>query len=247
MSKSSGLGNRLYVAGYDISGDVGAISNASTPRGVQDITGIDKSAHERLLLNSSGEIGFDSFWNEASDQIHDVLSSLPTTDRQAIYARSATTRGGAGLAMGCKQIDYNWNRPADGTLTGTTQLLSSDGFAPAWGEMIAMKETIASAGNLDGFVDAGGAQTTAGVVAYLQIFTLGSGTPTVILEDSSDTTDGTDGTWSTVGTFTIQSARSTERITASGNVEKGLRLRASGTFTNLVVACLVRRGTAQDD
>jgi hypothetical protein len=109
-----------------------------------------------------------------------------------------------------------------------------------------MKETIASAGDLTGYIDAGGAQTTNGVVAFLQIFTLDSGTPTITLQDSSDTTTGDDGTWSTIGTFTINSARSAERLVVAGNVEKALRIEASGTFTNLVVAAAVRRGTAND-
>ena len=245
MSKSSGLGNRLYVAGYDISGDVGAISSLTTPRGVQENTGIDKSAVERLLLLSDGEISFDSFFNDATDQIHDVLSTLPTTNRQAIYAQS-TTRGDAGFALVAKQINYDWTRAAEGSLTGTTQLQNADGNVPAWGETIAMKETIASAGDLTGYIDAGDAATTNGVVAYLQIFTLGSGTPTITLQDSSDTTTGDDGSWSTIGTFTINSARSAERLSVAGTIEKGLRIEASGTFTNLVVAALIRSGTAND-
>lgn len=245
MSKSSGLGNRLYIDGYDISGDVGAISSLTTPRGVQENTGIDKSAVERLLLLSDGELSFDTFFNDATDQLHDVLSTLPTTNRQGIFAKS-TTRGEPGFAMVCKQINYDWTRSADGALAGTTQLMNADGNTPAWGDMIAVKETIASAGDLTGHIDASDASTADGVVAYLQIFTLGSGTPVITLQDSSDTTDGDDGSWSTIGTFTINSARSAERLSVAGTIEKGLRIEASGTFTNLVVAALIRRGTAND-
>ena len=59
-----------------------------------------------------------------------------------------------------KQVDYNWNRQSDGALSGNTQLQQADGFAGAWGEVIATKETIASAGSLTGHIDAGAAQTT---------------------------------------------------------------------------------------
>jgi len=243
MSKRSGLGNQLYVGGYDISGDVGALSNLSTPRGEQNVTGIDKSANERIQLLVDGDISFDTFFNDATDQIHDALSTLPTTNRQGMFLVS-TTRGEPAFAMNAKQINYDWSRAAEGSLTGTTQLLQADGNPPAWGESIAMKETIASAGDITGYIDV---QTTSGVVAFLQIFTLGSGTPVITLQDSSDTTDGDDGSWSTIGTFTINSARSAERLAVAGTIEKALRIEASGTFTNLVVAAMIRRGTAEDN
>jgi hypothetical protein len=156
----------------------------------------------------------------------------------------STTRGEPAFAMNAKQINYDWSRAAEGSLTGTTQLLQADGNSPAWGESIAMKETIASAGDITGYIDV---QTTSGVVAFLQIFTLGSGTPVITLQDSSDTTDGDDGSWSTIGTFTINSARSAERLAVAGTIEKALRIEASGTFTNLVVAAMIRRGTAEDN
>ena len=245
MAKKSGLGNRLYVGGYDISGDVGAISNIATPRAVQDNHGIDASAIERLLLKCDGELSFDTWFNDATGELHDALSPLPTADVMGMFAMG-TTRGDVGFAMISKQINYDWQRAADGGLAGSTQLQLADGNRPAWGEMIAVKETIASAGSLTGLIDSGG-QTTAGLVAFLQIFSLGSGTPTVLLEDSSDTTNGIDGAWSTIGTFTIQAARTTERLVVAGTIEKALRIRASGTFTNLVVAALVRRGLAEDD
>ena len=55
MAKASGLG-QTTLSVDDASGTAKAIKNditnwqMSTPRGVQDITGVDKSANERLLL-----------------------------------------------------------------------------------------------------------------------------------------------------------------------------------------------------
>lgn len=246
MSKKSGLGNRLYVAGYDISGDVGAVSNIATPRGVQENTGINKSATERLLLKVDAALDFDTWFNDATGELHDALSGLPTADVLAIFAQG-TTRGDVGFGLTAKQLNYDWSRAEDGGLAGSTNLQQSGGERPIWGEMIAVKETLASAGSLTGHIDVGAAQTNSGVVAHLHIFAKGSGTPTVLLEDSSDTTDGDDGSWDTIGTFTIQTARTAERLTVAGDVEKALRIRVTGTFTNLVVACLIRRGLSVDD
>ena len=62
MAKKSGLGNNLYISGFDLSGDIGAINNITTTRGVQDVTSINKSAHERLLTHTDSSINFNSFF-----------------------------------------------------------------------------------------------------------------------------------------------------------------------------------------
>lgn len=246
MAKKSGLGNRLYIGGYDISGDVGAVSNISTPRGVQETTGINKSAVERLLLKADASLTFDTWFNDATDEIHAALKGLSTADRLALFAMG-TTRGDVGFGMTGKQVNYDWARSDDGGLSGSTNVEQSGGERAVWGEMLAVKETIASAGSLTGIIDASGSSTASGVVCHLHIFTKASGTPTVHLQDSSNTTNGVDGAWSTIGTFTNQTARTAERISVAGTVEKGLRIEASGTFSNLVVAAVIRRGTAEDD
>jgi hypothetical protein len=63
MAKQSGLGSSFFVGVYDISGDVGAITSAETMRGELDVTGIDKSAMERITTLRDGTLSFASFWN----------------------------------------------------------------------------------------------------------------------------------------------------------------------------------------
>ena len=41
MPKQSGLGQNLYVAGYNLSGEIGAIDNIASPRGLLDTTAIE--------------------------------------------------------------------------------------------------------------------------------------------------------------------------------------------------------------
>ena len=79
MAKSSGLGSGLIVGTANISGDVGELSTISTSRAMLDVTGIDKSAFERVLGRKDGAITFSSFWNTAAGQAHLTLSALPTT------------------------------------------------------------------------------------------------------------------------------------------------------------------------
>lgn len=243
MAKRSGLGQNLYVGGYDLSGDVGAVRGAGSPRALLDATGIDKSARERVVGPSDGRLAFTTWFNDATDQEHDALKGLPTADRALLYAMG-TSLGEAAAGLVAKQVGYDWLRDPDGSLRGAVEAVAV--ASPLeWGKMLtAGKVTHASAASETGDVDA---QSTAGLIGFLQVFSIGSGTPTFVIEHSSDTTDGTDGSWSTLLTFDAASAPAGERKTATGTVEKGLRARTTGTFTNAIFAMAFRRGTPQDD
>lgn len=249
MAKVSGLGDQLYVSGYDLSGDVGAIQRIACPRPTLGVTGINSSARERVQGMSDGEITFNSWFNDADDQQHEVLQAKGTIEYVMYF--NGSTLGNPAAMLVALQTNYDWTRGADGSLEATIQTLSKGaiGATPLnkgleWGKMItAGKITHATATSTTGEVTA---QTTAGYAAQCQIFSLASGTPTITIEDSSDTTNGVDGVWVTLEAFTINSAQSAERIEGSGTVDKGLRITTSGTFSNLVFAVALRRGISQD-
>ena len=79
MAKESGLGMALAID--DSSGSARTISNDVTnfdfaiPRAVQDVTGLDKSANERLLLLADFSIGISGVFNDASNMSHDVFKT----------------------------------------------------------------------------------------------------------------------------------------------------------------------------
>ena len=98
MAKQSGLNQRFYIAGNDISGDVGSINQATASRNVQDITGLDKSALERIGLHADGLLNFTGFMNTATDKSHDALKGLPPGDVGVMYL-IGTTRGDPVAAM----------------------------------------------------------------------------------------------------------------------------------------------------
>jgi hypothetical protein len=241
MAKSSGLGQQLYVGGYDLSGDVGSIDSAGSPRGSVDKTGIGSSAMERLLTHTTGEITFNVHFNDAAGQSHVALSPLPTTDVACIWAMSSTAGGVAATIVG-KQINYDWERGSDGDLQGTVQIMGS-GAALEWSKLItAGTDTHASATSSTGVDELGAAgPTTAGIRATLNIITIASGTPTFVLEDSPN-----DGAYATVLTFTNTTERTSERATATGSVDRWLRVTTTGTFTNAIFSVAVQRGTALD-
>ena len=245
MAKKSGLGQQIFVHGYDLSGDVAAINNASSPRELLDSTALNASAHERIMGLTDGNLAVNSWFNDSTEQEHAAFKGLPTTDRIVTWAFGAT-RGDVAACLVSKQINYDGSRGSDGSLSFTIDS-QANGVGLDWCETLTTgKETHSSAGSSTSRDD--GAATSAGMVAYLEIVDCDSGTPTVTIQQSSD--NGSSDAFATVLSFTAvgyASAPTAERITVSGAVERYLRITTTGTFSNLDFIVSTRRGTAQDD
>jgi hypothetical protein len=134
MAKQSGVGwTTLSVD--DSAGSPQVIKNDftnlqfATPRAVQDVTGIDKSAIERLLLLADFSITLTGVFNPAANQGHAVFSTVPSTS----VARTTTlTVGGKTLAPEVLYTDYALTRATDGALTYTAPGVLADGTVPTW-------------------------------------------------------------------------------------------------------------------
>lgn len=239
MAKSTGLYMQCYVGGYDLSGDVGAIDSISTPRSVIDLTAINQSAMDRGLTRADSSIGFTAYFNDAADRAHDALSTLPTANRTVVVAKS-TTRAAVAFGMQAKQIGYDPSRDAVGNLTISVSAQGSGGKSPGWGVMLsAGLETHASAGSKASVDNAAATSNGAGIWAHAM--SLGSGTPTLLVEHSTDNS-----IWATLATLTINGANEHEYASVAGTVNRYLRLTTTGTFTNFAVAVMLRRFTADD-
>lgn len=241
MTKQSGLGDQLYIDGFDISGDIGSIQSISAPFAVLDLTDITQSAVERRAGIADGAMSFTSYFNPDTDRAHDVLSTLPTADRAGSYFRGSTI-GAPAASMWAKQIGYDGNRGADGSFTLATALTATQGTALEWGEQLtAGKRTDSSATNgasLDGT-----ASSTLGLQAYLHLFAFTGTSVTVKLQDSADNSAWAD---LTGAAFTVATARGAQRIaTTSGQtVRRYLRAVTTGTFSNAVFAVNAIRNLA---
>jgi len=238
MAKKSGLGNNLFIHGYDLSGDVGTINNIGTTRGVQDVTSINKSAHERLLTHSDSTIDFNSFFNDAALAEHAALSTVPTTDRIVTFLMGSTL-GDTACALVGKQLNYDATRTADGGLTFAVSVVGQ-GVPLEWGiSGSAGKVTHSSATNITSIDNS--ASTSNGSSAYLQVFAVSSGTCIVKVQHSTNNSS-----WSDLITFTGATGITAERGTSSGTVNRYLRVISSGTFSNCTFNVIIKRGTAND-
>lgn len=137
MAKTSGLGALVSVA--DAGGTPRVISNdvndfsLNTPRGVQDVTGVDKSAHERLLLLADVSVSLKGVFNSAANFSHAVFSTV-TSGSVARATSIAPTANNSTPILNFNALysDYSLTRAAAGELTWSTKGDLSDGAIPTW-------------------------------------------------------------------------------------------------------------------
>lgn len=132
MAKQSGLGwTTLSVD--DASGTVTDIKNDitnfqfATPRAVQDVTGVDKSAIERLLLLADFSITLNGVFNEAG--AHLVFATIPST---SVPRTTSLAISGRTLACEVLYTDYPITRANSGELTYAVPGVLADGTVPTW-------------------------------------------------------------------------------------------------------------------
>ena len=246
MSKQSGLGQQFYLNGNNLSGDVGAITNAAGTIAPLDVTAINKLAHERIGGRRSGVLAFTTFFNDATEQQHEALKGLPDTDVLALWLFSGTLADPS-CAITAKQANYDMTLGTDGALTFAVQLDSTAGTFLEWGQILAAALAHSSATTATGFDD--GAQTTDGAVGFLHAISAASGTVEYDIDDSSDSTNGVDGSWATLLSFTDVPAAShptAERVEVAGTVERWTRTVTEGTFTTVVFSMAIRRRASGD-
>lgn len=139
MAKASGLGSAVIV--QDASASAKTISNDvtnyqfSTPRAVQDITGVDKSANERLFLLADYSVTLNGVFNSASANLsHDVFKTIPSTSvtRSVEIDPIGTATGAPVLIANCLLTDYQITRTNTGELTWQVPGSLADGAVPAW-------------------------------------------------------------------------------------------------------------------
>lgn len=134
IPKSSGLGwTTLSVddasnVQQPIKNDITNLSFA-TPRTVQDVTGIDKSAFERLLLLVDFTTTLNGVFNPSPNAQHDVMKTIPSTSVPRLITMVVN---GKTLAPTVILTDYTLTRAQNGDLTYACPGQLSNGVVPVW-------------------------------------------------------------------------------------------------------------------
>ncbi|MER6235958.1 hypothetical protein ABT185_07760 [Streptomyces clavifer] len=134
MAKESGIGwttcsvDDATGTPQDIRNDITNLQFA-TPRAVQDVTGIDKAAMERLLLLADFSITMNGVFNDAANKTHAVFKTVPST---SVARTVALAVSGQSLTTECLFTDYPLTRSDSGELTWAVPGVLSDGTVPTW-------------------------------------------------------------------------------------------------------------------
>lgn len=134
MAKVTGLGwTTLSVddstnTQQDIRNDITNLQWA-TPRAVQDVTGIDKSANERLLVLADFTISMTGVFNPAANREHDVFKTISSTSVNRLVTN---VQNGKTLSPTVVLTDYQLTRANTGDLTWTVPGSLANGVVPTW-------------------------------------------------------------------------------------------------------------------
>lgn len=134
MAKVTGLGATINVDNssgtpVDVSNDLTNFS-FSTPIAVQDVTGIDKFANERLLLLADGSVTLAGVFNTATS--HPVFSDVASTRVTRTVKIQPINAAVPYLSMEMLLTDYQLTRSNSGELTFSVPGALQDGTAPTW-------------------------------------------------------------------------------------------------------------------
>lgn len=248
MAKSSGLGDNFYVAGYDLSGDTASLDEVGGGPALLDVTGIDKSAFERIGGIRDGRIEWTSHFNPDNVGVtfteHTALAGLPTTDVNLMYFRG-TTLGNPVAALLGKQLNYDMTRGDDGKLSLKVRA-EGNGYGLEWGRSLTAGIRTDTAATNGSSIDTT-ASASFGGQAYLQVFAFSGTDVTVKIQDSADDASFTD-----VASFAftqVTSGRQGQRIALSNTATIRRYIRAvtvtTGGFTSAAFAvCVIKNDTA---
>jgi hypothetical protein len=132
MAKVTGLGfttlsvDNAAAASQDIKNDVTNLDWA-TPYGNQDITGVDKSAYERLALMADFSGTLNGVFNPSANRIHAIASGDLRVVREIVLGVA-----GVSLTNNVLLTNYTVTRAAGGELTVAIPFQLADGTTPTW-------------------------------------------------------------------------------------------------------------------
>lgn len=134
--KLTGLGAVVTVdnssgSAKDISTDLTNFS-FSTPIATQDVTGISKYAHERLLLLADGSATFAGVFDVDSNESHTVFNDVASARATRTVKIQPTSASVPYLSMEMLLTDYAVTRSNSGELTFSVPASLADGTAPTW-------------------------------------------------------------------------------------------------------------------
>jgi hypothetical protein len=235
VSKESGLGNALYVGGFDLSGETKTWDVSGGPAMI-DQTTIRLSAMARIGGLLSGKVSYTTVFDPlAATHLH--LSTLPRASEVLMLAWRETL----GAPVACcqtKQIGYDPTRAESGDVTFKVEA-ESDTTGVDWAVLATPGLRTDVAATNGASIDHGSVPAGSwGLQAYLNLTAFTGTNITIKLQGSSD--DGAGDAFADIagGSFGAFTAVGSAKLATSRTlaVERYLRVATTGTFTSATFA-----------
>jgi len=248
MPKVSGLGDNFYIDGYDLSGDISSVDQLSGPLALLDSTAIKQYAFSRIPGKRDGTISFTSFFNNVAAPPpygeHNVLKTLPTTDRISSYFRGSAI-GNPAASIVAKQINYDPTRNNDGSLLVKVDN-QGNSYGLEWGNMITpgiRTDTTATAAGAGNSYDTLASLAFGGQL-YIHVFSVTGTSVTLTLYDSADNSSfASVAGFATSGAIAPGGAPTAMRIASANTVtiRRYVAIASTGTFSNAQFAVMLNK------
>lgn len=248
MAKSSGLGMRFFVDGYDIAGDVQSLSIRGGPAAL-DMTGIDKSAVERKGGKRDGGIDATTYYNPGALTVatplvdtgsHYLLRAMSLSDRVV----TAWHPSGDAATLVAKQGSYDPTLAADGSLT-VAITAAANGYGLEWGDSLTVGKATISGAGAQTSVDFAAA-TTFGAQAWLHVHEFTGTDATVAVQSSSD--NGVGDAWANItglvfDQITTDPQAQRKETARDASIERYLRVNVTttGGLTSMTFSVFVAK------
>lgn len=232
MAKTAGMGDRLLVAGNDLSGNINSLNKISGGNSPLPATDITQFGVARFGGRRDGAIDFTAYFDPAAGAAHPVLSTLPQADTLLTYAHGFAL-GAPCASLQAKQVNYDGTRPADGSFLLAVSGVGN-GFGLEWGfTASAGKQTDTAPGNGTG-VDQTTVSTAFGWQAYLHVAAVVGTNAVITLQDSADNITFANLLSGAFASVIVAGAPSFQRLQggATDVVRRYIRVVSSGTFSS---------------
>lgn len=144
MAKVSGLGGIITISDSTPTPQVLSGTNSdditnfaiTTPRAVQNTTGINKLANENILLLADVSVTINGVFNPTVTSgfgaSHEVFKTVPSTSVIRASSYQVTSSGSPILTFNAWYTDYQITRSNTGELTWQVPGQLADGAVPSW-------------------------------------------------------------------------------------------------------------------
>jgi len=238
-TKVTGLGDNLYIAGFDVSGATQSLKISSAAATI-DVTDITQSANQRKKGLQSGEMNITSYLDTtATTGAHAYYSTLPTTDAIATYLRG-TSLGNPMAGIQAKQLNYDFVRATDGSLLASIDMQSDGISGLQWGFNLTAGWRTDTSATVGTYYDLANVYPSPisfplayGAQAFVQIQAI-TGTSVNVEINHCSTSGGSYSTLMSTGAVAAASAPTAFYLNVSNTttVNEYIEITTTGTFSN---------------